>query len=548
MDAGGGANTRGLPRADGVLGCAHRCRNYQAARQWLGLLPSVTPQRAQVGALAAATATAVMGYPILASVEVRGYGLLILLGMITLWRTGVWLRVSTACNAAIVALSMVLMFYTSYTALPFYLVLTLFAALYSLLARSGAPLRRLAIGWMAIGVSVGMLILPEALRFLRVAPEHVRAASMTIDPSPQLLQRLYTEFGGSAVSLVIFAIAAAATTWLFIRNRTLRWLSLVMLGWALLPFLVYLVPGSGGYLATRYLWWTLPALVLLIGFATLAFSPTTRLVAVGGLALIAFLPVDFASYRVGQTGSPPIHTTLAWLAERIRPNDVIIQDPLCACGDAMVWDYFTPQYFPNGELPLVTEPGDHARVWYLSTEGWGYNETLHREITSWRSAAEFVGPWNFLLRLYEGPPLREGISFGDQITFHGYTLEDNRQTIGEGDTLRLKLWWSAAQEVSQDYSFSLAVLDGEGQLVAQNDAPPLSPNTPSRTSVWTPETAYEDTRELHLPGNLRGGNYTLVLAVYQWWDGVRLVPSANSHFAVSPQALLTLRQFNATIY
>ena len=158
---------------------------------------------------------------------------------------------------------------------------------------------------------------------------------------------------------------------------------------------------------------------------------------------------------------------LSWFAEHIRPGDVVIKDPYCICGEPIAWDYFLPQFFPQGYLPWATEPGTHSRVWYLATTGWKQDEKLKASILEGRKESIFVGPWNFLLRLYEGPPLWQGIAFGDQITLNGYEIPENRSTFRENETVQVKLWWSALKKPDMDYSISLGMEWGAMRMKAR---------------------------------------------------------------------------------
>ena len=47
-------------------------------------------------------------------------------------------------------------------------------------------------------------------------------------------------------------------------------------------------------------------------------------------------------------------------------------------------------------------------------------------------------------------------------------------------------------------------------------------NGPPETSRWQPGKLYIEERELKLPYPLTTGTYDIRLAVYQWWDSVRI--------------------------
>lgn len=165
-------------------------------------------------------------------------------------------------------------------------------------------------------------------------------------------------------------------------------------------------------------------------------------------------------------------------------------------------------------------------------------------------SCNIVGPWNFLLRLYEGPPLWQGVGFGDEVALNGFEIPDNRTTFRENETVQVKLWWSALKKPDMDYSISLAVFDQDGKPVTQDDGPAHAEGTPEQMTAWTPGTYYEDYRTFTMPVGAPGINYTLVVTVYNWQTGKRLTPAANTNFpfsSVNPDYLL-LQKFSVVSY
>src|SRR5262249_2682273 len=128
-------------------------------------------------------------------------------------------------------------------------------------------------------------------------------------------------------------------------------------------------------------------------------------------------------------------------------------------------------------------------------------------------------------------PSWDGVSYGGKIRLNGVDIDKADNVVSEGDSLQVKLWWSEQAPVNLDYSMSLALLDESGRLIAQADGPASAPDTPQQTSRWQPSTYYDDTRSLKIPSGTQAGMYHLVVAVYQWWDNVRLVPADNPLWA-----------------
>ncbi len=105
--------------------------------------------------------------------------------------------------------------------------------------------------------------------------------------------------------------------------------------------------------------------------------------------------------------------------------------------------------------------------------------------------------------------------FGDTIELLGYTLTEDA----------LVLYWRIAEPTVQNPTVFVHFLDGDGDLVAQDDAPPLRGAYP--VSVWQPQTIIADTRPL--PPKLSPGTYDIAVGLYDSADFVRwpVVDSAS---------------------
>jgi hypothetical protein len=91
------------------------------------------------------------------------------------------------------------------------------------------------------------------------------------------------------------------------------------------------------------------------------------------------------------------------------------------------------------------------------------------------------------------------------------------------DAIQTRLWWRVEQQPGLDYSMSLQLLDGNRGMLAQADGPINHYGAEIvQTSQLEPGRIYIDRRSIALPPGLPAGDYTLALAVYQSWDGVRL--------------------------
>jgi hypothetical protein len=510
---------------------------YRAAR---GLFRLTHPELRHVhaAALLSTVLFSTMAYAIFAGVDLRAYGLMMMIGALAVWLTVRWMRTPTWPRAAGVALAIAAMFYTSFTSATYVAVLTLLVIM----------LRpRLFFRWVGIGIGVLVLALPIMPKFYEYGPGRVGGVmDQPVPPFDTAMKTIFRDFGGPSWFLwVILALAVVAVVQAVRRRSDWRML-VVFAAWLSFPVTTYYVLDNREFLKPRYMWWMTLGLALFAGYVVTRFrQPLTWALLCAGL-LLPLAPVNFNHYRMYVTASPPFRMVFSWFADHLRPGDVLIIDPKCACGTHEGWDYFIPMYFPTRSLPEVDHPGDASRVWYLSTVS-ARDEALLSEIEDHREPSIFVGPWFFLLRLYEGPPHWEGVSFDGKIDLNGVEILKTGTVVAQDETFQVKLWWSAQQPPDVDYSMSVGLLDSDGHVISQADGPAQIAGTVEQTSTWQPGTYYQDIRTIHVPRRLTSGNYHLYVIVYQWWDGVRLAPEENSIWPISEQdsSILEVQQIYA---
>jgi hypothetical protein len=113
-----------------------------------------------------------------------------------------------------------------------------------------------------------------------------------------------------------------------------------------------------------------------------------------------------------------------------------------------------------------------------------------------------LGPWR--VRPIDSPPApahaRE-VVFGDPalIELRGYDLDADAVDA----SLTVTLTWAAQAAPTQDYTVFVHLVDGEGTLLAQDDAPPNAGRYP--TSWWLPGDVIRDPHTLPLPGTPSAG-------------------------------------------
>ncbi len=116
--------------------------------------------------------------------------------------------------------------------------------------------------------------------------------------------------------------------------------------------------------------------------------------------------------------------------------------------------------------------------------------------------------------------------FGASIALAGYSFP---QSIAPGSTLNVKLFWRALKIIDEDYTVFVHLVDANGKIIAQKDAPPQNGAYP--TSFWETGEIIEDDYALTIPHDATPGNYRIVIGLYH--DGNRLPTRDGDHIALS---------------
>ena len=288
-----------------------------------------------------------MDYLIFSSVEVRAYGVVLMLGALAMWLTLRWLRKPNSWQrTALLALVLALNFYSTYTSL-------LYIGFLSLLVVVVNP--RLVLRWVAVGVLTIIFALPTMPQFISNALGRLNVMAQPPDAFFQEMATIYSRYGGTAAHAIVMGVALLIVLF-YVSQRWLNWrFVLLLLIWVSVPAMVYVVKPNREFLSLRYMWWVALGLVVLIGAATVYLPRLAQWAVIGLLLGMTFIPIDWLQFRAVQTEAVPMRMVLSWFAEHIRPGDVVIKDPYCVCGTPIAWDYFLPQYFPQGALPWATD-------------------------------------------------------------------------------------------------------------------------------------------------------------------------------------------------
>jgi hypothetical protein len=110
------------------------------------------------------------------------------------------------------------------------------------------------------------------------------------------------------------------------------------------------------------------------------------------------------------------------------------------------------------------------------------------------------------------------VNFGDQMRLRGWGLE--AQELHPGGVLTVTLAWEPAVALNDRYVVFVHLLDPDGTLVAQDDAPPVG-NLPS-PSAWPLGATFAYPVRIELPADLPAGDYRLLVGAYLWPDVQRL--------------------------
>ncbi len=94
-------------------------------------------------------------------------------------------------------------------------------------------------------------------------------------------------------------------------------------------------------------------------------------------------------------------------------------------------------------------------------------------------------------------------------------------TFTAGDTLPVRLVWSATVQPTRDYTLFVHLVDATGVPLAQNDRPPLNDFYP--TGAWEPGIWVEERYALHLPATIAPGEYRLISGLYDPLTNTRLL-------------------------
>ncbi len=124
---------------------------------------------------------------------------------------------------------------------------------------------------------------------------------------------------------------------------------------------------------------------------------------------------------------------------------------------------------------------------------------------------------------------RARIDLRDGVRFLGYSLDGGPAAPGE--TRKVSLFWQATEGPAADYTAFVQLLDRDGSLAANWEAPP---GAAYPTSAWTPGTLIRTQAFFRVPATLADGRYPLIAGLFRAADGARLLAAGGAdHLALA---------------
>lgn len=169
-----------------------------------------------------------------------------------------------------------------------------------------------------------------------------------------------------------------------------------------------------------------------------------------------------------------------------------------------------------------TLPHDAAAPAVLRTQFAFYNHGSGEIATSYDAQGNIGAPlFDGATLLPDAAPIKGGDHAGIA------RLEDiaaltgvNISTARPGHTLPVTLTWHTLARAPVDFTVFVHLVDDQGRLRAQDDAPPLDGQFP--TTRWQSGVIFDDRHDLPLPADLGPGRYRLLIGMYRPADLVRL--------------------------
>jgi hypothetical protein len=130
------------------------------------------------------------------------------------------------------------------------------------------------------------------------------------------------------------------------------------------------------------------------------------------------------------------------------------------------------------------------------------------------------------------PQHESGVEWANGIRLLGYDLPTAPLTPGPAT---VTLYWQPQQELTEDLTLFVHLIDSDGNIVAQRDQVPRGGARP--TLGWASGEVISDSLVIDIPADLPPGDYRLRVGWYDPATGARAPVTAGGDFAILPESL-----------
>ena len=282
--------------------------------------------------------------------------------------------------------------------------------------------------------------------------------------------------------------------------------------------------------AARYLFVTIPALLLLLAGGLLALYQRGRLALILGLAVVIVTFAYGLNFTYGFIKSP-YREMATIVATHAQPQDGLIlegpsQWPLAYYYLPGRWEqrYIPPNVdaaeLVNIDAAMRLMVKNHPRLWVLSEQPSVVDpgNNVLRWLSLFANPVDHYwfpsGPAVALYTSRAGPSQSQAwnVQFGDWLVLEQASVP--MPLVAGGDGLAIELRWHALKPIPQPLQLlvTLRLYDSEGRVVQQRVTKPCDGFCP--IDDWKPGESVSDRHGLLLPYNLPAGEYSLRLEVY----------------------------------
>lgn len=465
-------------------------------------------------------ALAVNAYFTLYALEIRPYAMVLLAAASSMWTLYRWLKHPTPRRAIFYGLTLAWILYLHY----FMVFLLIAQAVYVLLFHhlNWRMLRQIT-GAVLLALGMWLPWLPvfahQILTLRRIEAASLRAGiGISSTTEPTTLEAILTLVGRLTNHQIVLAVLVIALG-VFLLRRTPNYRLALMWGIGL-PALIFAANFFAAVYTPRYLTYSVLGVGLVFGAALAALPARWRFVGLAGfLAMMLWgLPGAMPDFY------PPYRTFLQTVSTLAKPGDIYYEVD-GSRDNFVLWQHrhYLSEDLRSHIVYSAEETLSSRRIWHVTSR------ILEPDVQAEFHMIEQTHPVQFVLgectrrgcyvmQLMEAPPLTEPVLLGGQINFMGADIDRV-----SSEQINTRLWWQQETRVELDYSLGLYLVDSGGVVLAQQDGPINHyGNEIVQTSHLEPGRIYIDHRAIDVR-SVPPGHYTLSLAVYQWWDGVRLI-------------------------